>query len=87
MLNANGGFVNAFAMATQQKAIASIIQRVKLNTLAGSVESIEVNIVKALRYKKGARQMSEWQLYRLDDEVLAAVGRPDSATKDAVGGA
>ena len=46
-------------MATQQKAIASIIQSDKLNILAGSVETIEVNIVKALRYKKGARQMSE----------------------------
>jgi len=43
----------------QQKAIASIFQRVKLIILAGSVESIEVNIVKALRYKKGSHQMAE----------------------------
>jgi hypothetical protein len=54
MLTANAGFVNDFGMATQQKAIASIIQRVKLNILVGSVETTEVNIVKALRYKKGA---------------------------------
>src|SRR4026209_1601604 len=59
MLIANAGFVNDFGMATQQKAIASIIQSDKLNILAGSVETTEVNIVKALRYKKGARQMSE----------------------------
>ena len=45
--------------ATQQKAIAPLIQRVKLIILAGSVELIEVNIVKALRYKKGSLPVSE----------------------------